>query len=109
MVSTAIVIALLASGGRSPPTQRRCACVITGSTIFCFCFVLTAWTPEWGSYIRLPGVAVTLLNACITSVSFFRCPRRPLFGKVLTLALLVPSLWFAVYCVMGLIYRRLPF
>jgi hypothetical protein len=50
--------------------------------------------------VLLPGVMIAMLMAVIVSVLFLRCPRRPLWLKVLTLALALPALFFAVTCVM---------
>jgi hypothetical protein len=74
------------------------------STIVGFVVAVTFYTPAWNGYVQLPGVIVALVTAFISGATFLLCPRRPLIGKALALLLVVPSLWFAVWCVMGVIY-----
>ena len=82
----------------------RCILTMLGSTVAGFFVAVTFYTPSWNGYIMMPGVVVAVLTALICSTAFLMCPMKPLLGKAIALVLLVPSLWFAVSCVMGIIY-----
>ena len=82
----------------------RCILTMIGSTVIGFFVAVTFYTPTWNGYIMMPGVIVGVLAALICSVAFLLCPMKPVMGKAIALVLLVPSLWFAISCVMGLIY-----
>jgi uncharacterized membrane protein len=51
------------------------------------------------SHVQLPGVLMFIALAVLCCVAFLRCPRRPLWAKIVALVLTVPSLLFAVYSV----------
>jgi hypothetical protein len=80
------------------------ACIIAISLMGFLLVCTFFYTPYWNGYIMLPGVIVAAVSAIICMVVFFRCPSRHAWAKMLALASLVPSLWFAVYCGLGLIY-----
>jgi hypothetical protein len=82
----------------------RSILTIMGSTILAFIFGISCYTPTWDGYITMPGVVVAVIAALINTAAFLSCPMRPLIGKVLAILLLIPSRWFTVYCVMGIIY-----
>lgn len=82
----------------------RCILMMIGSTILGFIVAVTFYTPTWDGYIMMPGVVVAVITALICSVAFLSCPMQPVIGKAIALLFLVPSLWFAVSCVMGIIY-----
>src|ERR1017187_381617 len=84
-----------------------CIAAIIMTTVIGFSVAGMFFTPYWNGYFMMPGVIIAVVCAVICSIAFFLCPSRPVWIKILTLALLVPSLWFAVYCVMGLIYPGL--
>jgi hypothetical protein len=82
----------------------KCIAVIVVTSLIGFFIAVGFYTPYWNGYVQLPGVIVAAVSATICTTAFLLCPSRPMWVKMLTLALLVPSLWFAVYCGMGLIY-----
>ena len=82
----------------------RCILTTIGSTVVGFFVAVTFYTPAWNGYIMMPGVIVAIIAAIVCSIAFLSCPMKPVIGKVIALVLLVPSLWFAVSCVIGLIY-----
>ena len=82
----------------------RCILTMIGSALVGFFVAVTFYTPTWNGYITLPGVTVAVGAALICSVAFLVCPMKPVIGKAIALVLLVPPLWFAVSCVMGIIY-----
>lgn len=50
--------------------------------------------------VMLPGVVIAVATALISCILFLCCPSRPLRVKLVTLLLAIPSMLFAVYCVM---------
>ena len=82
----------------------RCIVTMIGSTILGFIVAVTFYTPTRDGYVMMPGVVVAVVTALICSVAFLSCPMRPVIGKTIALFLIMPSLWFAVSCVMGIVY-----
>ena len=53
-------------------------------------------TPTAVGFVQLPGVLIGVFVAGVCVVSFFFCPRRPLFAKLVSLLLCVPALFCAL-------------
>ena len=49
------------------------------------------------------GIALLLVGMAITSGSFLLCPRRPWYAKAITLLLMLPVAYLAVFSVIGLL------
>jgi len=74
---------------------------VVAVTVLGFPIAARFYTPSGPqARVLLPGVIIAVVMALVACILFMRCPRRPLWLKMLTLILSVPSLLFAVNCVM---------
>jgi lipopolysaccharide export LptBFGC system permease protein LptF len=70
-------------------------------TIIAFPIAAGFYTPSGPrARVLLPGVLIAVGTALTSCILFLCCPSRPLRPKLLTLFFAVPSLLFAVNCVM---------
>jgi hypothetical protein len=87
---------------KSADYKRIILCLVTSIvvTVAVFPFAASFSVPVFYTYIQLPGVLLFVANAVVSSICFFRCPRRPVWAKALVLLLALPSLYFAVFSVL---------
>jgi hypothetical protein len=87
---------------RSAPTNGstgkswRCVVVSLITLVLGLSIALPFSTPTAVGYVQLPGVIIGVFVAGVCVVSFFLCPRRPLFAKLIALLLCVPALFCAL-------------
>src|SRR5262249_30540936 len=55
--------------------------------------------PTGPGFVALPGTLIGATTGLTAAWAFVRCPRRPVFPKVVTLLLLVPGLFIGMDCV----------
>jgi hypothetical protein len=62
------------------------------------CLIVSAFAVPAGAraHYGLLGAIIATLFAVLSTVSFLRCPRRPIWAKSVTLVLAFPTLYLAV-------------
>jgi hypothetical protein len=75
----------------------RCLAVSGFATAITFPIAAGFSVPVSYTYIQWPGVVLFVLNAILSVVCFFRCPRHPVWAKVLTGIFTLPPIFFAMY------------
>jgi hypothetical protein len=73
----------------------RCVAVSLLALVLGLPIALPFSTPTAVGYIQLPGVIIGVFVAGVCVVSFFLCPRRPLFTKLIALLLCGVALFCA--------------